>query len=114
MVNPFLGVRGRPDQQQILNSDPDIQCLRYDDHPRTRSRLPKPREVPRHRLPIVRNQNSTRFRGDADYVGVGQTDDSAINGVHEIDRWLPPANANSDLLVEIGVSQETWPHARGA
>ncbi len=60
------------------------------------------------------NQNSTRFRSDADYVGVGQTDDSAINGVHEIDRWLPAANANSDLLVEIGVSQETWPHAQGA
>jgi len=51
----------------------------------------------------MRNQNSTRLRGDADYVGVGQTDNTAIMGAHEIDRWLTPAKANGNLMVEIGV-----------
>jgi hypothetical protein len=74
-----------PDQQQILDSSTDVQVLRHDNDPRTGPCLPKPREVTRHGLSVMRNQNSTRLRGDADYVGVGQTDNTAIMGTHEID-----------------------------
>jgi hypothetical protein len=62
----------------------------------------------------MRNQNTTRFRSGADYVGVGQTDNTAIMGTHEIDRWLPAAKANDDLMVEICIRQKSRRHALGA
>jgi len=32
----------------------------------------------RHRLSVMRNENPTRLRGDADYRGVGQADHTAV------------------------------------
>jgi hypothetical protein len=61
-----------------------------------------------------KTRNSNRLRGDADHVGVGQPDNAAIMGAHEIDRCLPPAKANDDLVVEIGVRRKSRPHALGA
>lgn len=63
----------------------------------------------------MRNENPTRLRGDADYRGVGQADHTAVKGIQEIDRWFPAAKADNDLLVEIGIRQESRrPHASGA
>jgi len=61
----------------------------------------------------MRNQNSTPSRSDADYVGVGQTNNTAIMGVQEIDRWPPPAKARNDPVAEIGIPQANAASCRG-
>jgi hypothetical protein len=33
----------------------------------------------------MRNENPTRLRGYADYLGVGQADNTTVNGIQEID-----------------------------
>jgi hypothetical protein len=71
------GDRLRPGKAEVVTP-----FLRVGSHP-------EPRQVTRHRLSVMRNQNSTRFRGDADYPGVGQTDDTAIMSTEEIDGWVP-------------------------
>lgn len=60
----------------------------------------------------------TRIRPDSAATpiasGSGQADNAAFMGAEEIDRWLPSAKAESDLVVEIGIRQKSRPHARGA
>jgi hypothetical protein len=108
--DPFRGVSGHPNQQQILDRSAYIKILRYDNQPWTGSRLTKPREVTRHRLSIMGNQNSTGFRGNAEGVGVGFADRTTVMSAQEINRRFSAAKANYDLVVQIGVRQESRPH----
>jgi len=62
----------------------------------------------------VRNQNSTRIRGDADYIGVGKTNNTSIMCGQENDRALPAAKTCDDLLIKVGIRDESRPHVLGA
>jgi len=41
---------------------------------------------------------------------IRHANDAAILGTHEIDRRLPSAKANYDLVIEIGVRLKSWIH----
>jgi len=111
--DPFLGITGCPDQQQILDGSADIEFLRYDDHAGTRSSFEKPREVSRHRLSIMRNQNTSGFRGDPEHIGIGNTHYTAVVGPEKIDRRFSPEKSAHDLVVEIRIRLEAGPHVLG-
>ena len=61
----------------------------------------------------MRNENSAIACSHADNLWVRQIGNTAIIGAQEIDRRLPPAKANNNLVIEIGISQESRPNAVG-
>jgi hypothetical protein len=89
------------------------QFLRNDDHTRTRTFPEKPREVSRHCLPVMGNQNTAGFRCDPQHIRIGHPHDIAIIGSQEIDRRFSPAKAEHYLVVEIGIRLEARPHPLG-
>jgi len=47
-------------------------------------------------------------------VRITNADDATLMSVQDIDQGFPPAKATHDLLVEVGVCEESRPHAVGA
>ena len=64
-----------------------------------------------HCLAIVGNKNSRRFCGNDEYLGIAYANNNSLLGAEDIDGGLPPAKANYDFVVEIGVRLEAGPHA---
>ena len=75
--------------------------------------LGKACEITEHRLAIVRNENSRRFRGNGEHLGIGNADNTALMSAEDINGRLPPGKANYDFVVEIGIRLEPRPHVLG-
>jgi hypothetical protein len=113
-TGPFPGIRGCPDQQQIFDGSTDVEILGHDNYARTRSCFSEAREITGHRLAIVGKENSRRFRGNGEHLGIGYSDKTARMSAAHVNGRFPPAKASYDFVVEIGVRLESWPHALGA
>ena len=105
MIDPFFGVRGCPDQQKIFDCGAYVEVLGYDYDARTQPLLAEAGEMRGHGLAIMGNQNPFRFRRDPEHVRIAKADNTALMSAQDIDRGLPPAQAQDDLVVEIGVSR---------
>jgi hypothetical protein len=112
---PFLGIGGGPDEEQVFDGGADVEFLRNDDHagPSNSTFLEKPREVSRHCIPIMGNQNTTGFRGDPEHIRIADPHNTTIIGSQEIERRFSPAKAEHDLVVEVGIRLEARPHLLG-
>src|SRR5436305_1908974 len=112
MFDPFLGIGGCPDQQQIFDGDSDLEFLRYDNHARARP-FSRNREASRHRLSVMRNQNTSGFRGNPEDIRIGSADYTPVKGPQEIDRRFSPTKPYYDLVVEVRFRLEARPHVLG-
>src|SRR5207302_1791231 len=99
--------------QQIFDGGADVEFLRYDNHARARSFLKKPREVSRHRLSVMRNQNTSGFRSNPEDIGIGDAHDTTVVRSEEIDRRFSPMETHYNLVVEVGIRLEARPHVLG-
>jgi hypothetical protein len=113
VIDPFFGVRGCPDQQKIFDCGAYVEVLGYDYDARTQPLLAEAGEMRGHGLAIMGNQNPFRFRRDPEHVRIAKADNTALMSAQDIDQRFPPAQAQDDLVVEIGVRQESRPHAVG-
>src|ERR1035438_2290446 len=67
LAAPFFRFTSRPDDEQILNGETNIEILRDDDQPWTLAAIEESRKVCRHCLAVMRNQNPPQigcFRSD--------------------------------------------------
>jgi hypothetical protein len=110
--DPIFGIRGQPDQEQFFDCRTDIEILRDKDQPWAGLSRKESSKVARHCSSIMGYQDAAGHRCDSKDLGIGYTDDASVECAHNIYRRLSSAEPNYDFVIEIGISLETWPHAR--
>jgi hypothetical protein len=103
--------RGRPYQKQFFNGRTDVDTLRDDDDARAALPFKESGEMPRHRLPVMRNQNSSGSRGNREYIRVSNVNDAAFMCIAKVYLRFATANASYDFVIEISVRLKAGSHA---
>ena len=106
LIDPFLGIRNLPDQQEIFNSRTDWHLLRDQDHTRTWLVRHKIRKMVRHRSHIVGDDDSATRRAEFEDLRVLHLLGNHVLRQFEINLWLSQQKTRHDLLIEIGVGEE--------
>lgn len=70
-------------------------------------------KCPGHRFSIVGQEDLTRFRCHAEHSWIGDPDNAAFTSVDDLYGGFPPAKANYNLLIEIGVRLDLRSHSGG-
>ena len=78
-ILPFAGIRGAPNQHQLLDHRADRRILFHQEHARAvAARLEKLPEVAWHGLEIVRNENTLLLRCDSEHFWIRNTPEFRI------------------------------------
>ena len=75
-IDPFVRLRDRPNQNQVVSSLAEWKMLGNDDHARAVLRLHEFGEVSRHGRPIVRDKDATITSRDAENIPILQAGQS--------------------------------------
>ena len=97
MVPPLVRIRRSPNDQQILNGGANVESLRNENNAGAGLAFKEPRQMPRDRLSIMRDQNSSGLGRNSQYGGICGANHTTVACVAEIDRWLSSSKARTIL-----------------